>query len=206
MSLRETTLKKLNDIRERIQKNSESLDFPKILELLTKFEEEIRFCIVVNPRILDFLRNKSNFKTMPELKKFSEQIISYTPKKKNRVDIEEEIAKIISSKNLSLEDIQSAFEKSSIKPQKPSAPKKKSSTSAQKVKIEDQTARWMNLTQEQLATELNDLTKYPDIPTLKQASSSLLKAEDKKLRIRDKIINIILKRIAEDKAIASFGR
>ncbi len=206
MSLRDASLKKLNDIREWIQKNSESLDFPKLLELLTKLEEEIRFCIVLNPRILDFLRNKSNFKTLPELKKFSEQIISYTPKKKNRVEVEEEIAKIISSKNLSLEAIQSTFEKSSIKPQKPSAPKKKASTSAQKVKIEDQTARWMNLTREQLANELNDLTKYPDIPTLKQASLSLLKAEDKKLRAREKVINVILKRIAEDQAIASFGR
>jgi len=70
----------------------------------------------------------------------------------------------------------------------------------------DQTVRWMGLTSEQLKNELNDTTKYPDTESIKRASETLLTKNEMKLKIRERIITIIIKKMAEDRAIAHLGR
>ena len=73
-------------------------------------------------------------------------------------------------------------------------------------KIKDQTSQWLRLTASELSSELNDLNKYPDAKTLKQAATSILKPNEKRFRLREKIINTILTRISEEKALVNLGR
>jgi hypothetical protein len=73
-------------------------------------------------------------------------------------------------------------------------------------KIEVQTSRWIGLTLSELKDELNDLDKYPDSTSIKQAAYSILLSNERRLRKRDKIVDIIINRISEDKAIAHLGR
>ncbi len=53
--------------------------------------------------------------------------------------------------------------------------------------------------------ELNDLNKYPDVTSLKQAGSSILTTEDKRKRKRATIIKSILRRLAEEQSIMALG-
>jgi len=84
--------------------------------------------------------------------------------------------------------------------------RKKPSVKTPILKVKDQTAKWMSLTSEELRNELNDMNLYPDYKSLKQASYSVLKPNEKRFRIREKIVNIIVERISEEKAIAHLGR
>ena len=84
--------------------------------------------------------------------------------------------------------------------------KKKAQPKQKITPIKDQTARWLSLTTEQLKIELNDLKKYPESKILKQAASSILKPNEKRFRKREKIINTIIERISEERAIANIGR
>ena len=79
-------------------------------------------------------------------------------------------------------------------------------TKPKKRKIEDRTSIWIGLTLNELKDELNDLDKYPDSTSLKKAAYSILLPNERRLRKRQKIIDIIIDRISEDKAIAQLGR
>jgi len=64
----------------------------------------------------------------------------------------------------------------------------------------------MSLTKEQLRKELDDTNRYPNVDSIKIAAESQLTNKEMKLKTRERIINIILKKNEEDKAIASLGR
>jgi len=85
-------------------------------------------------------------------------------------------------------------------------PQRKTTTIPKTPKIKDQTSRWLNLTIEQLKKEINDLKTYPDSKTLILAAYSILRADEKRFRKREKIINAIIDRISDEKAIAHLGR
>lgn len=70
----------------------------------------------------------------------------------------------------------------------------------------DQTVRWMNLTSDQLKKELNDINKYPDVKSIQIASESLLNRNEMNLKTREKVIKILVRKMGEEKAIASLGR
>ena len=85
-------------------------------------------------------------------------------------------------------------------------PKTAVKKTVKKPKIKDQTSLWMNLSENQLRDELNNSQKYPDSKSIKQAAYSIIRPNERRLRLREKIINIIVKRILEEKAIAQLGR
>lgn len=155
---------------------------------------------------MNFFKSK-NFKNLNKLKKFSTSKLNYKVKKSRRKDIEEELAKVAVLKNLNLEKLIALLGKPIEKVQKKSElSKRKPRPKTQVPIIKDQYLKWIVLTSNQLRDELNDLKKYPDPKSLKQAASSILKSGENRLRKREKIINIIIDRISEDKAIASLGR
>jgi len=82
----------------------------------------------------------------------------------------------------------------------------KQQTSSLPLSSRDQTSRWLSLSKEQLKQELNDTNKYPDIESLKEASESLLTRQEKNLKTRKRLVEIIEKKIAEDRAISHLGR
>jgi len=82
----------------------------------------------------------------------------------------------------------------------------KQQTSSLPLSSTDQTSRWLSLSGEQLKKELNDISKYPNVESLKEASESLLSNQEKKLKTRKRLVEIIEKKIAEDRAISHLGR
>jgi len=78
--------------------------------------------------------------------------------------------------------------------------------SSTKFSSKDQTVRWLSLSGEQLKKELNDINKYSNLESLKEASESLLSNQEKKLKTRKRLVEIIEKKIAEDRAISHLGR
>ncbi len=194
----------MNEIKLKIQSNLNNYDLKQINELLINLDQEIELCVKINEDLLRFFNKKSNFRTIANLKGFSTNKLNYKIKSTKRVDIEEELAKISTTRNISGEKLRTLLGKPKIEAQQPvkkKAPKKPSS-----IKVNDQTSRWLSLIPTQLKDELNDLNRYPDARTLKQAAYSILKSNEKRFRIREKIINIILERISEEKAIANLGR
>jgi len=82
----------------------------------------------------------------------------------------------------------------------------KQQTSSLPFSSKDQTVRWLSLSGEQLKKELNDINKYSNLESLKEASESLLSNQEKKLKTRKRLVEIIEKKIAEDRAISHLGR
>ncbi len=196
---------KLDEIKSLIQDNFQKYDLKQIQNLLLKLEQEIKFCVKIDDSLLKFF--KYNFRTISELKKFSKLKLVHIVKKSKRIDIEKELATISISKNLNIDGLKKLSGKSEILTQKPTkTARRKTPTKTQKLKIKDQTARWLSLTTEKLKNEINDLTRYPDATALKQAASSILKPNEKRMRSRVKIINAIIDRTSEEKAIAHLGR
>lgn len=156
---------------------------------------------------MKFFKNKKYHRTINVLKKFSIDKLKHKVKKTRRLEIEEELTRVSISSNLTIENLTSYLGKSIIEAEeKRKMSKAKTVVRQKKPKIEDQTPRWISLNSEQLKEELNDLKKYPDVSSLKQAANSILKQNEKRMRKREKIINIIADRIAEDRAITHLGR
>jgi len=155
-----------------------------------------------------FFKNKKNFRIIADLRNFSKTKLKYNLRKTKRVEIEEELAKYAISKNLTMEELNRLLGKSKSETTKliPTQPKKKTTPKPKTPKIKDQTSRWLNLTFEQLKEELNDLKTYPDSKALKMAANSILRADEKRFRKREKIINAIIERISDERAIAHLGR
>jgi len=155
-----------------------------------------------------FFKDKKKFRIIAELRNFSKTKLKYNLRKTKRVEIEEELAKYAISKNLTMEELKGLLGKSKSETTKliPTQPKKKTTPKPKTPKIKDQTSRWLNLTIEQLKEELNDLKTYPDAKTLKMAANSILRADEKRMRKREKIINAIIERISDERAIAHLGR
>ncbi len=170
-------------------------------------EQDLNLCVKIDEKILNFFKDKKNFRVITDLKNFSKVKLNYQVKKTKRVDIEEEIAKVSISKNIALKKLIELLPKPVRKPPKRKLPpKKKAPSVSKKIRIHDQTSRWLMLPPEQLRKELNDLERYPDVQILKQAAYSILKSNEKRFRKREKIVNVIVERIIEDKAIAYLGR
>lgn len=170
-------------------------------------EQDLNLCVKIDEKILNFFKDKKNFRVITDLKNFSKIKLNYQVKKTKRVDIEEEIAKVSISKNIALKKLIELLPKPVRKaPKRKLPPKKKAPSVSKKIRIEDQTSRWVMLPPEQLRKELNDLERYPDVQILKQAAYSILKSNEKRFRKREKIVNVIVERIMEDKAIAYLGR
>ncbi|MFX1479364.1 MAG: hypothetical protein ACFFCI_14625 [Promethearchaeota archaeon] len=197
----------MDEIKILIQKNAENYDFELVNNLLIKFKQELEFCVKIDYNILNFFKDKRNFRIKADLVNFSNNKLSHEVKKSTRADIEEELTKVAASKNLILEMLNNFLGNQISKPPK-IIPKKKaqSTVKSKKIKLEDQTSRWLSLNNEELKKELNDMEKYPDSKSLKQASYSILKTEERRLRKREKIINIVIKRISEERAIVRLGR
>ncbi len=192
----------MDEIKSLILNNIESYDINLLFNLINDLKENLSLCVKFDYELLNFFANKKNFRTIADLKRFSQEKIEHKVKKAKRADIEEEIAKISTSKNLNIEKLRIFLGKTEI-----SRERKKKTTAKTRTKIiEDQTSRWINITSQQLKNELEDLKIYPDASTLKQAADSILEINEKRLRKREKIISIIVKRIAEDRAIARLGR
>jgi len=200
-------IKELNEIKSLIQDNIDQYDIEQVNDLLMKLKEDIKLCVKIDDSILEFFNKRANFRVIADLKDFSTSKLKHQLKATKRADIEQELAKVSALKNLDEEKLTKTLGKI-VQPVKAKAkpPQKKRAPQAKKVVIQDQTSRWLALTKEQLIKELNDLKTYPDVKTMKQAASSILKANEKKFRNRDKIINTIVERISEEKAIAYLGR
>lgn len=190
-----------------IQKNLNFYDINQVYELIIKFKQDLSLCVKIDEQILNFFKGKKIFRTKADLIEFSKKNLNYKVKKTRRVDIEEELTKVAIIKNLNVEKLKEFLPKPIKKVlKKKITPKRKPPTKPQKIIIEDQTSRWLSLSPEQLREELNDLERYPDYKILKQAAYSILKTNEKRYRIREKIVNVIIERIMEDKAIAHLGR
>lgn len=140
------------------------------------------------------------------MRNFSKSKLKYRLKKTKRVEIEEELAKFAISKNLTTEELKGLLGKSETIKITPTQPRKKTTLKPKTPKIKDQTYRWLNITIEQLKKELNDLNTYRDAKALRMAANSVLRANEKRFRKREKIINAIIERISDEKAIAHLGR
>lgn len=195
---------KLNQIKSNIESNLDSYDLNQINSLIVRLEQEIKSCVKISEFYLDFFKAKRNFRIIADLKQFSTKFLDHKLKSTKRADIEMELAKISTLKQLSIEKLHSLIGKSEIKEKKPT--QKTSTKKSKTVIVKDQTSRWIGLSAIQLERELNDLNKYPDVKMLKQAAYSILKLNEKRFRLRDKIIKTILERISEEKALANFGR
>jgi len=192
---------KLDEIKNKIQKNIANYDLNQVYDLLDQMEDKLVVCVKIDYEILDFFRSKSNFRIIQDLKDFGLKKLKYEVKGKRRVDIENGLAKYVSFKSILKEELLNLLGKSEIREQK-IQPR----TTTKKRKIEDQASRWISLTLNELKDELNDLDKYSDSTSLKKAAYSILSPNERRLRTRQKIIGIIVDRISEDKAIAHLGR
>lgn len=192
---------KLNEIKNKIQKNITNYDLNQIYNLLDKLDNELGNCVKIDYKILDFFRSKNNFRIIQDLKDFGLKKLKFQAKEKRRIDIENKLAQYVSSKGIQLKDLLNLLGKSEIKAQKTQL-----KTTQKKIIIDDQASKWIGLTSKELIDELNNLDKYPDSTSLKKAANSILLPNEKRLRKREKIIRIIIKRISEDKAIAQLGR
>jgi len=190
-----------------IQKNSTIYDLKQIQNHLLEFEQRVKSSFKISDSLLNFFKSKKNFRIKADLTTFSNKKLYNKVKKSTRLDIEKELAIISISKNLDIGDLKKLLGKSEIGTKK-FAPvsKKKAPVKTQKPKIKDQTARWLSLTKEELKHELNNLKRYPDPRSLKLAADSILKPNEKRMRSRAKIINAIIDRTSEEKAIAHLGR
>ena len=187
-----------------IRNNQGLYDFEAINKLIAKFKQEVGLCVKIDEKFLIFFKEKKNFRIIADLRNFSKSKLKYNLKKTKRVEIEEELAKFAISKNLAMEELKEFLGKSETIKISQTQPRKK--TTPKTPKINDQTYRWLNLTIEQLEMELNDLKTYPDAKALKMAANSVLRADEKRFRKREKIINAIIERISDERAIAHLGR
>ncbi len=201
----DTIYRKIDEIKSTIQNNFQRYNLIQIQNLLLKLEQEIKLSVKLDDSLLKFF--KYNFRTISDLKKFSNSKLNHLVKKTKRADIEKELSTISTSKNLNIEELKKLSGKSVILTQKSTKiVRRKTPAKTQKLKIKDQTARWLSLTTEKLKNELNNLTIYPGTTSLKQSADSILKPNEKRMRSRAKIINAIIHRILEEKAIAHLGR
>ena len=189
-----------------IRNNQDFYDFEAISNLITKFKQEVRLCVKIDQNFLLFFKDKENFRTIADLKHFSKTKLKYNLRKTKRVEIEEEIAQFAVSINLSMDKLKGLLGKTETTNIITAKPKKKTTTKTHKVEIKDQTSRWLSLTIEQLEKDLNDLKTYPDVTALKMAANSILRANEKRFRKREKIVNLIIERIADERAISHLGR
>jgi len=187
-----------------IRNNQDLYDFEAINNLIAKFKQEVGLCVKIDEKFLIFF--KKNFRIIADLRNFSKSKLKYSLKKTKRVEIEEELAKFAISKNLTTEELKGLLGKSETIKISPTQPRRKTTPKPKTPKIKDQTYRWLNLTMEQLKKELNDLNTYPDAKALRMAANSVLRANEKRFRKREKIINAIIERITDEIAIAHLGR
>jgi len=166
----------------------------------------VGLCVKIDEKIFIFFKDKKNFRIIADLRNFSKTKLKYSLKKTKRVEIEEELAKYAISKNLTMEELKALLGKSKSETTKLISTQPKKKTIPKAPQIKDQTSRWLNLTIEQLIEELNDLKIYPDAKTLKMAAISILRADEKRFRKPEKIINAIIERISDERAIAHLGR
>ena len=189
-----------------IRNNQDFYDFEAINNLIAKFKQEVGLCVKIDEKSLTFFKEKKNFRIIADLRNFSKTKLKYSLKKTKRVEIEEELAKFAISKNLTTEELKGLLGKSETIKISPTQPRKKTTPKPKTPKIKDQTYRWLNITNEQLKKELNDLNTYPDAKALRMAANSVLRANEKRFRKREKIINAIIERISDERAIAHLGR
>lgn len=200
------SIKELEKIIALIRNNQDIYDFEAVNNLIAKFKQEVGLCVKIDENFLIFFNDKKNFRIIADLRNFSNFKLKYSLKKTKRVEIEEELAKFAISKNLTTEELKGFLGKSEITKITTIQPKKKTTPKPKTPKIKDQTYRWLNLTIEQLKKELNDLNTYPDAKALRMAAISVLRANEKRFRKREKIINAIIERISDERAIAHLGR
>lgn len=196
-------MKELKAIINDIQKNQQIYDFKLVNNLISKIKEELQLCIKTDEDFFNFFRSSKNFRVKADLIDFSKKKLNHKIIGKTKAEIQGELAKISKLKNISKAKLHELLGKPPISISKPKISVKKS---VKKIKIKDQTSLWMNLSENQLRDELNNLQKYPDSKSLKQAAYSIIKSNERRLRLREKIINIIVKRILEEKAITHLGR
>lgn len=183
----------------------------RVKDLILKFKEELMQCQRIDYGIIEFFNKKSNFRIRDDLVKFAKKFLKYNLSPKNRTLMNEEIARVAIQNKYNLEKLSKLIKKEVLesKPQRISKNLSVSSTkpkkSMSKVSLEDQMLRWILLPIIEVRRELNDLTKYPDSKSLKQASYSILTINEKRLRKREKIINVIIDHLEENKALAKFG-
>ncbi len=122
---------------------------------------------------------------------------------KTKAEIQGELAKLSKLKGINIAKLHELLGKPSISISKPKSAVKKA---VKKPDMKDQTSLWLNLSENQLRYELNNIQKYPDSKSLKKVAYSIIKPDERRLRLREKIIKIIVKRILEEKAIAHLGR
>ena len=189
-----------------IRNNQDSYDFEAINNLIDKFKQDVGLCVKINEKFLKFFNEKKNFRIIADLRNFSKSKLKYNLRKTKRVEIEEELAKYTTSKNLTMEELKGLLVKSETSKLIPAQPRKKTTPKPKTPKIKDQTYRWLNLTIEDLKKELNDLNTYPDAKALKMAANSVLRADEKRFRKREIVINAIIERISNERAIAHLGR
>ena len=189
-----------------IRNNQDFYDFEAINNLIAKFKQEVGLCVKIDEKILMFFKDKKNFRIIADLRNFSKSKLKYSLKKTKKVEIEEELAKYATSKKLTMEELKELLGKSETTKLIPTQPRKKTTPKPKTPKIKDQTYRWLNITIKDLKKELNDLNTYPDAKALKMAANSVLRADEKRFRKREKIINAIIERISDERAIARLGR
>jgi hypothetical protein len=187
------------------------MDEAKVVILLKQLRKDLQTCQKIDDRMVAFFNSKTYFRTRDNLVQFAQRKLGYTLKLLPRAQMNSRLALVCTQQNLKVEHLLALLDRGQeskkvgskrVKSSKASSNKRKVKTTK---KVEDQGTKWVLLSKTALQEELNNLHKYPDSKTLKQAGYSLLKSEERRLRKREKIIAIILKRIEESQALAQFG-
>ncbi|MFX1295488.1 MAG: hypothetical protein ACFFD2_11650 [Promethearchaeota archaeon] len=198
----------LNEIKQFLNANYQNLDFKNVEDLILKFRDDLHSCIKPNEKILILLKDKKNFRTLSDLQNFAIQILGKRSKFTKRRDIELNLAILLTQKKIGIEKLLSYIKSTkSAKPAKKRKPaeKRRKEPSKKTPTIPDQVKRWMFMKLKDVETELNNINKYPDTKSLKQAGSSILKQEDKRKRKKEIVIKLIIRRLAEEQSILALG-
>jgi len=165
-------------------------------------------CIIPDEKILKILKSRTNFKKITDLQDLSINLLGIISNYKKRKDVETDITIKFMQNGITVEKLLPYIKqptKRIKKPRKITTKKPKKGQKKKTVKISDQVERWMPMNIEEIRLELNNLEKYPDGKTLKMAANSILKKEDKRKRKRNLIIDLIIQRLEEEKAILMLG-
>ncbi|MHA1694486.1 MAG: hypothetical protein ACTSVK_08395 [Promethearchaeota archaeon] len=211
MKIQQEILEQIEEVKKILLDPKVNFNELRVKKLIIKFKEDLKQCQKIDNEIMEFFNKKSNFRVRDDLIKFAKQNFNYNLPLKNRNSMNEEIARIAIQNKYNLDKLSKLIKKDAVELKSKrtvyySSQKKKMGTKSQSlVKVVDQTLHWITLPIEDVRRELEDFSKYPDSKSLKQASSSILSTNEKRLRKREKIINVIIDHLEETKALAKFG-
>ena len=184
---------KLKELGNEIEKNSDSYDVGKLSIELKDFESKVFLCRKPDKELMNILANKKCFKTRPQLDTFVESLIKTCSKIKSRTEAEIENTLLLMKNKISIEEMKSKL------PKENESPKKKTTKAPKKPKFPLE--EWIKTDESTLKEELLNYS----LTELRTTGSMYLKASDKTIRSKEKVIEAIIKGIKELKSISRLG-